>query len=176
MIPLRKTCPRFKRAATDSHGNLPPTILFHVGFFSLRFNFCGTTQPGYLIPGSMVSLDQDLRVLLHARQHNGNKTHKRKRKSYNDRVTSPKKSVKKTMKAELDLCIIAEAPPWLTLPRALAETLTLYPQKPEPVSNSEGTTIVGWPPREYSTVMVRFEPTTSCLHERILRLYVSIRQ
>ena len=44
MIPLHKACPRFKRAAKCGHGNLPPAILLHVGFFSLRFNFCGTAR------------------------------------------------------------------------------------------------------------------------------------
>jgi hypothetical protein len=73
------------------------------------------------------------------------------------------------MNAGLCLWIIVEAPPLSALlPRALVETLALYPQRPEPVSSSEGTRTVGRPPREYSTVMVRFEPTTSCLHERIL--------
>ena len=101
---------------------------------------------------------------------------KHKRKSYSDRVTSPKKSVKKTMNAELYVLIIAGAPLSALLPRGLVETLGLFPQKPEPGSSSEGMRMVGWPPREYSTVMVRFEPTTSCVHERILRHCVNVRQ
>lgn len=81
------------------------------------------------------------------------------------------------MNAELHLCIMAEAPLLLALlPRVLVETLALYPQRPEPVSSSEGTRMVGWPPSEYSTVTVRFEPTTTCLHERILCRCINIRQ
>lgn len=35
---------RLKRAAKYGHGNLPPAIQPHVEFFSLRFNFCGTSH------------------------------------------------------------------------------------------------------------------------------------
>lgn len=97
--------------------------------------------------------------------------------SYSDRVTSPKKSARKMMNEEFPSCIIVEAPLWSTLlPRVLVEALALYPQRPEPVSSSEGTRTDGWPPREYSTVIVWFEPTTSCVHERMLSKYVSLRQ
>ena len=67
MIPLHKTCPRFKRTAKYGHGNLLPAFLFHVRFFSLRFNFCGTTHCGvYTLESSgqvsIVSLDQGVNV------------------------------------------------------------------------------------------------------------------
>ena len=177
MIPLHKTCPRFKCAAEYSHNQLrqsPARDPAPRGIFQSEIQFLWHHPPGYGISDSMASSNQDLEVLLHARQHNPTQLVKHKRENYSDRVTSPKKSVK-TMKAELVSCIIAEAPLAL-LPRALPETLTLFPQKPEPVSSSEGTRTVGWPPREYSTVIVRFEPTTSCLHERRLCQRVRVRR
>lgn len=61
--PFHKTCPRFRRAAKYGHGNLPPTILSHVGFFGLRFNFCGTAHcTSTSGRRSMVSLDKGLNV------------------------------------------------------------------------------------------------------------------